>query len=103
MSIVGSFIARFNNSKKNLSNPNKKNKISNSKIDVIINNIVKIRENDDPDFWNDKGDPKCGNKRGKRSYNRKNNNKNKKIRVAKPDKYHKKKFKPWFLQLLMWF
>ena len=86
-------MACFNNSKGNLPNLNKKDKISNLKTNIIMNNTAKIKKNDDFDFLNNKGDLKRGNKRGKRPYNRKNNNKNKKIRIAKPNKYHKKRKK----------
>ena len=91
MSIVSSFIARFNNFKGNSPNLGKKNKINNLKINIIMNNIVKIREDDNPDFLNNKSDFRRENKREKKLYNKKNNNKNKKIRIAKPDKYYKKK------------
>ena len=61
------------------------------KINIIINNTVKAKKDNNPDFVNNKNDFKRENKRGKRFYNRKNNNKNKKIRVAKLNKYYKKK------------
>ena len=60
---------------------------------IIINNIVKIRKNDNPNFLNNKNDLKRGNKREKRFYNKKNNNKNKKIQIAKLNKYYKKRKK----------
>ena len=56
-----------------------------------MNNIVKIKRNDNPDFLNGENDLKCGNKREKKPYNRENNNKNKKIRIVKLNKYYKKK------------
>ena len=88
MNTVNFFIARFNNFKGNPPHLGKKDKISNLKIDVIINNIAKTRRNDDFNFLDSKGDLKRGNKRGRRFYNRKDNNKSKKIRVAKLNKYH---------------
>ena len=44
MNIVGFFIVRFNNFKKNLFNLIKKDKINNLKINIIINNIIKIKK-----------------------------------------------------------
>ena len=91
--IADSFTARPNNSKENLFNLSKKNKINNLKTNIIMNNIVKIKKNDDPDFLNNKGDFRYKNKRGGRLYNKNNNNENKKIRVIKLDKYHKEREK----------
>ena len=93
MNIIGSFIARFNNSKGNLFNLNKKNKTNNLEIDIIIHNIIKIRKDDDLDFLDNKNDFKRENKREGRFYNRKNNNKNKKIQITKLNKYYEKKKK----------
>ena len=58
-----------------------------------MDNTVKVRKNDNPNSLNNKGNPRRGDKRGKRFYNKKNNNKNKKVRVAKLDKYYEKKKK----------
>ena len=54
-----------------------------------MNNVIKIRENNNPDFLNGESDPKRENKRRGKPYNKKNNNKNKKIRIAKLNKYYK--------------
>ena len=62
-------------------------------IDIIINNIIKIKKNDNFDFLDNKGDLKRGNKCRGKSYNKKNNNKNRKIRVVKLNKYHGKREK----------
>ena len=80
MNTVGFFIARFNNFKRNSPNLSKKNKINNLKINIIINNIVKTRRDNNSNFLNNKGDLKRGNKRGEKSYNKNNNNKNKKYK-----------------------
>ena len=48
-------------------------------INIIINNIIKIKKNNNLNFLNSKGDFKCGNKRGKRFYNKENNNGDRKI------------------------
>ena len=40
-----------------------------------MNNIIKAKKDDDFDFLNNKSDPKRGNKRGERFYNKNNNNK----------------------------
>ena len=74
MNTAGSFTACPNNSKRNSPNLGKKDKTSNLKTNIIINNIVKIRKDNAPDFLNNKNDPKRGNKCGKKSYNKKNNN-----------------------------
>ena len=60
-----------------------------------MNNTIKARGNNNLNSLNNKGNPRRGDKRGKRPYNKKNNNRSEKVRVAKPDKYHgkKKKFK----------
>ena len=79
MNTAGFSTARFSNSKKNLFNSGKKDKINNLKTDIIINNIVKIREDNNPDFLNNKGDLKRGNKCERRLNYKENNNKNKKI------------------------
>ena len=57
--------------KGNPSNLNKKNKINNLKTNIIINNIVKVRGDDNFDSLNNKNDPKRGNKRRGRFYNKK--------------------------------
>ena len=57
-----------------------------------MNNIVKVKRDNNPDFLNNKNDFKRKNKRGERLYN-KNNNNNNKIRVVKLDKYYKEKKK----------
>ena len=93
MNTVGFFTIRFNNFKGNSSNLNKKNKISNLKINIIMNNTAKIRGDDNSDFLNNKNNLRRGNKRGGRFYNKNNNNKNKKIQIAKLDKYYKEKEK----------
>ena len=96
MNTAGFLTARSNNSKGNPPITGRKDKTNNLEINIIINNTAKAREDDNPNSLNNKNNPRRGNKRGERPYNEKNNNKNKKIRVAKPDKYHKKrkKFKP---------
>ena len=91
MSIVGFFTARFSNSKGNPFNLGKKDKINSLKINIIMNNIVKAKRDDNLNFLNNKGDPKYGNKRGRKPYNKKNNNKNRKIQISKLNKYYKKK------------
>ena len=50
MNTVSFFTAYFSNVKRNPPNLNKKDKISNLKIDIIINNTVKIREDNNPIF-----------------------------------------------------
>ena len=75
MNIVNSFTARLNNSKRKSFNLDKKDKINDLKTNVIINNIAKTIEDNDPNFLNNKNDLK---RRG-RLYNKNNNNKNKKI------------------------
>ena len=79
MNIISFFTAYFSNFKGNLSNLGKKNRINNLKINIIINNIIKIKGDDNLDFLNNKGDFKRGNKRKKRFYDREDNNKNKKV------------------------
>ena len=44
MNTAGSFIARLNNFKKNLYNLSKRVKISNLKINIIMNNTAKARK-----------------------------------------------------------
>ena len=80
MSIVNFSTARLSNFKGNPFNSNKKNKTSSLKINVIINNTAKIKENDNLNFLNGKNNLRRENKRGGRFYNKNNNNKNKKIR-----------------------
>ena len=60
-----------------------------------MDNTAKAREDDDFDSSNSEGNPRRGNKRGGRFYDKENNNKSGKIRIAKLDKYHgeRKKFK----------
>ena len=89
MNTAGSSTARLNNFKGNLFNSGKKNKTSNLETDIIINNIIKARGDDDLNFLDDEGDPR----RGGRPYDKKNNNKNKKIRVAKLHKYYREREK----------
>ena len=79
MNIAGSLTAHFNNFKGNPSNLGKRDKTNNLKIDIIIDNTVKAKEDNDFNFLNNKNDLKRGNKRRGRSYNKENNNKNKKI------------------------
>ena len=93
MSTAGSSTARFNNSKGNPPTTGRKDKTSNLETDVIIDNTAKARRDDDPDSLDSESNPRRGDKRGRRPYNKENNNKSGKIRVAKPDKYHKKKKK----------
>ena len=69
MNIIDFFTVHFNNFKKNLFNLSKKDKINNLKINIIINNIIKIGENNDSNFLNSEGDFKYRNKRGGRFYN----------------------------------
>ena len=61
-----------------------------------MNNTAKVRGDDDPNFLDSKSNPKRGDKREGRLYNKKNDNKNKKVWVAKSNKYHeeREKFKP---------
>ena len=70
-------IARFNNIKENLLNLGKKNKTNYLKINIIMDNIAKIRKNNNLNFSNNKDNPKRENKRGKRFYKNNNNNKKK--------------------------
>ena len=91
MNTINFLIAHFNNFKKNPFILSKKNKINNLKIDVIINNIVKAKENDDFDFLDGESNPKRGTKRSRKFYNKKDDNKNGKIRVTKLNKYYEKK------------
>ena len=71
MNTAGSFIACFNNSKENLFNSGKKNKINNLKTDIIIDNIVKTRGDNNLNFLNGKDNLKCENKRERKFYNKK--------------------------------
>ena len=91
MSIISSFIARLNNSKRNLFNPNKKDKISSLEIDIIMNNIIKAKKNNNFNFLNNKNNFRRGNKREKKFYNKRNDNENGKVQVAKLNKYYKKR------------
>ena len=61
-----------------------------------MNNTAKIKKDDDFNFSNNKDNPKRGNKREKKPYNKKNDDENEKIQIFKLDKYYKKrkKFKP---------
>ena len=61
-----------------------------------MDNTTKAREDNNPNFLDNEGNPKRGNKRGERPYDKKNDNKNKKVRIAKLNKYHgkRKKFEP---------
>ena len=93
MNTASSSITYFNNSKKNPPNPGKKNKINSLKINVIMNNTAKIRKNDNPDSSNDENDLKRENKCGEKPYDKKNDNENKKVRIAKLNKYYKEKKK----------
>ena len=93
MNIISSLTARFNNSKENLFTTSRKNKTSSLKTDIIINNIIKVRGDDDLDSLNSKNNPRRGNKRKGKPYNKEDNNNNGKVQVAKPDKYHKKREK----------
>ena len=79
MNTAGSSTARFSNFKRNLFNLGKKDKISNLKIDIIMDNTAKIKEDDDSDFLDNEDNFRRGNKRGGRFYNKKNNKKNKKV------------------------
>ena len=96
MNIADSLIAHFNNSKRNPPTTGRKDKTSSLKTDIIMDNTVKAKKNDDSDSSDSKGNPRRGDKRGGRSYNKKNNNKNKKIQIAKSNKYYRerKKLKP---------
>ena len=58
-----------------------------------MNNTAKAREDDDPNSLNSEGNPKRGDKREKRFYNKENDDENEKIRIAKLDKYYKKREK----------
>ena len=93
MSIAGSLTARSNNSKGNPPTTGRKDKTSSLKTDIIMNNTAKARENDDPNSSDSKSNPKRGDKREGRLYDKENDNKNKKIQVAKPNKYHREREK----------
>ena len=93
MNIIGSLIARFNNFKRNPPTLDRKDKISSLKTNIIMNNTAKARKDDNFNSLNNKSNPKCEDKREGRFYNKNNNNKNGKIRVAKLNKYYKKKKK----------
>ena len=93
MNIIGFFIALLNNSKKNSFNLNKKDKISNLKINIIMDNTVKIRKNNNSNFLNNKNNLKHENKREKRFYDKEDDNGSEKIQVAKLNKYYEKKEK----------
>ena len=66
MSTAGFLIIYFSNFKKNSFNLGKRDKINNLKTNIIINNTVKIRRDDNLNFLNNKNDFKRGNKRRKR-------------------------------------
>ena len=93
MNIVGSLTAHSNNPKGNSPTTGRKDKINSLKINIIMDNTVKIRKNDDFNFLDSEDNPRRGDKRGRRLYDKKNNNKNKKIRVAKLNKYHEEREK----------
>ena len=93
MSTAGSLTARFNNSKGNSPIIGRKDKISSLKINVIINNTAKAREDNDFNFLNSEGNLRRGNKRGKRLYDKENDDRSGKVRVIKPDKYYGKREK----------
>ena len=57
MNTADSLIIYFNNSKKNPLILGRKNKTSNLKIDIIINNTTKAKKNNNPDFSNNKITP----------------------------------------------
>ena len=71
MNTADFLIARFNNFKGNLFISGKKNKVNSLKINIIINNTAKAREDDNFNFLNNKNNFKRRNKRGKRFYNKK--------------------------------
>ena len=71
MNIADFFIIYFNNFKGNPFNLNKKDKINNLKTDIIMDNIAKIKKNNNLDFLNSESDPKHGNKHKRRFYNKK--------------------------------
>ena len=79
MSTAGFFIAYFSNFKGNLFNLDKKDKINNLKIDVIMNNIVKARGDDNSDSLNNKSDSRRENKRKRKPCNKKDNNRSEKV------------------------
>ena len=79
MSTAGSSTARFNNFKRNPFITNKKNKTSNLETDVIMDNTAKVKKNDDSNSLDNEGNPKRGNKRGRRLYDKEDDNKNGKI------------------------
>ena len=95
MNTVNFFTACFNNFKGDPFNASKKNKISSLKINIIIDNTAKIKKNNNFNFLNSEGDFKRGNKREKKFYNKKNDDKSGKIWIIKLNKYYKerKKFK----------
>ena len=71
MNTAGSFITRFNNSKKNLFNSGRRDKINNLKITIIMNNTVKTKNNNNLNFLNNERDLKYRNKCKGRFYNKK--------------------------------
>ena len=105
MSTAGSSTARSNNSKGNPPTTGRKDKTSSLKTDVIMDNTAKARGDDDPDSSDSEGNPRRGDKRGGRPYDKEDDDGSGKVRVAKPDKYHgeREKLEPWLLQLSMWF
>ena len=58
-----------------------------------MNNTAKARKDDDPNFSDNEGNFKRRDKRGERPYDKENDDKSEKIRVAKLDKYHRKREK----------
>ena len=93
MNIVGSLTARSNNPKGNLFIIGKKNKTSSLEINIIINNTTKAKKNDDPDSSDSKGNLRRGDKRGEKFYDKKNNDENGKVQIAKLNKYHEEREK----------
>ena len=93
MNIAGFLTACFNNPKRNSLITGRKDKTNNLKIDVIMNNTAKVRKDDDFNFSDNEGNLRRGDKGGEKLYDKENNNKNEKVRVAKLDKYHGKKEK----------
>ena len=105
MSTADSLIVCSNNPKKNSPIIGRKDKTNNLKINVIINNIAKAKEDDNPNSLDNKGNPKRRDKREERFYDKKNDNGSGKIQIVKPNKYHKEreKLESWLFQLLIWF
>ena len=61
-----------------------------------MDNTAKARGDDDPDSLDSEGNPRRGDKRGGRPYDKKDDDESGKIRIVKPDKYHeeREKLKP---------